>query len=151
MGTPWRAQGVRTSIVHRYGTVERPVEPRRVPSCQISVPTETCRNPIWPDRTRRALTDHSTVPYQCTTDIRTDTGPYGTLTYPDGTKNRTQPIPSSLTLDWVQQRATRNAGARPPPLLSHAPRDGITACDQVLHSDKRLVVDIQRWNITREQ
>ena len=34
MGTPWRAQGVRTSIVHRYGTVERPVEPRQVPSCQ---------------------------------------------------------------------------------------------------------------------
>ena len=27
VGTPWRAQGVRTSIVHRYGTVERPVEP----------------------------------------------------------------------------------------------------------------------------
>ena len=26
MGTPWRAQGVRTSIVHQYGTVERPVE-----------------------------------------------------------------------------------------------------------------------------
>ena len=41
MGTPWRAQGVRTSIVHRYWTVERPVEPCRVLSCQISVPTGT--------------------------------------------------------------------------------------------------------------
>ena len=60
-GTPWRAQGVRTSIVHRYGTVERSVEPRRVPSCQNRVPTETRRNPIWPDGTRRALTDHSTA------------------------------------------------------------------------------------------
>ena len=93
MGTPWRAQGVRTSVVHRYGTVERSVEPRRVPSCQNRVPTETRRNPIWPDKTRRALTDHSTVPYRCTTDIRTDTGPYGTLSHPDGTqRDPTQPI-----------------------------------------------------------
>ena len=93
MGTPWRAQGVRTSIVHRYGTVERSVEPRRVPSCQNRVPTETRRNPIWPEVTRRAPADHSTVPYQCTTDIRTDMGPYGTLTYPDGTRrDPTQPI-----------------------------------------------------------
>ena len=93
MVTPWRAQGVRTSIVHRYGTVERSVEPRRVPSCQNRVPTETRRNPIWPDGTRRALTDHSTVPYQCTTDIRTYTGPYGTPTYPDRTwQDPTQPI-----------------------------------------------------------
>ena len=53
VGTPWRAQGVRTSIVHRFGPVERSVEPRRVPSGQNRVPTETCRNPIWPDRTRR--------------------------------------------------------------------------------------------------
>ena len=73
MGTPWRAQGVRISIVHRYGTVERSVEPPRVPSCQNRVPTETRRNPTWPDGTRRALTDHSTVPYQCTTDTRTYT------------------------------------------------------------------------------
>ena len=86
MEAPWRAQGVRTSIVHQYGTVERSVEPRRVPSCQNRVPTETRRNPIWPDGTRRALTDHSTVPYQCTTDIRTHMGPYGTLTCPDGTQ-----------------------------------------------------------------
>ena len=48
MGTLWRAQGVRTSIVHQYGTVERSVEPRRVPSCQIRVPMETRWNPIWP-------------------------------------------------------------------------------------------------------
>ena len=61
--TPWRAQGVRTSILHRYGTVERPVEPCRVLSCQIRVPTGTCRTPIWPDGTQQALTDHSTVPY----------------------------------------------------------------------------------------
>ena len=26
VGTPWRAQGVRISIVHQYGTVEQPVE-----------------------------------------------------------------------------------------------------------------------------
>ena len=46
MGTPWRAQGVRTSIVHRYGTVELPVESCWVPSCQNSVPTETRRNDL---------------------------------------------------------------------------------------------------------
>ena len=93
MGTPWGPVWVRTSIVHQYGTVERSVEPRRVLSCQNRVPTETRRNPIWPDGTRRAPTDHSTVPYQCTTDIRTHTGPYGTLTCPDGTQwDPTKPI-----------------------------------------------------------
>ena len=70
---PWRAEGVRTSIVHRYGTVERPVEPQEVSSCQISVPTETPRNPIWPDGTRRAQPDHSIVRY--TIDVRAHTGP----------------------------------------------------------------------------
>ena len=69
MGTPWRAQGVRTLILHRYVTVERSVELRRVPSCQNRFPTEPRRKPIWPDRTRRAPTDHSTVPYRCTTDM----------------------------------------------------------------------------------
>ena len=81
MGTLWRAQGVRTSIVHRYGTVERSVEPPWVPSCQNRVLTETRRNPTWPEVTRRALTDHSTVPYQCTY-----TGPYEILTDTDGTQ-----------------------------------------------------------------
>ena len=33
--------------------------------------------PIWHDRPRRGLTDHSTVPYRCTTKIRTPQGPYG--------------------------------------------------------------------------
>ena len=50
VGTPWRAQGVRTSIVHLYGPVERSVEPRRVPSCQNSVPTETRRNAVLAQR-----------------------------------------------------------------------------------------------------
>ena len=38
MGTPWRAEGVRTSVVHRYGTVERSVKTCRVPS-RHRVPT----------------------------------------------------------------------------------------------------------------
>ena len=75
VGPPECPVWVRTSIVHRYGTAERPVEPRQVPSCQNRVPTETRQNPIWPERTRRASTDNSTVPYWCTTDIRTHTGP----------------------------------------------------------------------------
>ena len=33
VGTPEGPVWVRTSIVHRYGTVERPVEPRRVTTC----------------------------------------------------------------------------------------------------------------------
>ena len=86
VGTAWRAQGVRTSIVHRYGTVERPVEPHRVPSCQNRVPTEVRRNPIWPDGARRAPTDDSTVPYQCTTDIRTHTGSSGVPMGPPGAR-----------------------------------------------------------------
>ena len=52
MGTPWRAQGVRTSIVHRYGTVERSVEPCRVPSCQngnLLEPDMARRDPTSPD------------------------------------------------------------------------------------------------------
>ena len=57
VGTPWRAQGVRTvtstSIVHRYGTVGPSVEPRQVPSCQNIVPTGICRNPTGPDEPRR--------------------------------------------------------------------------------------------------
>ena len=84
VGTPWHAQGVRTSIVHRYGTVERPVEPRRVPSCQIRVPTETRPNPIWPDGTRQGSTDRSTLLYRCTIDVRTHTGPSGVPTGPPG-------------------------------------------------------------------
>ena len=46
VGTPWRAQGVRTSIALGYGTVERSVEPRWVALCQITVPTEIHWNPI---------------------------------------------------------------------------------------------------------
>ena len=70
--------------------------------------------------------------YQCTTDIRTDTEPYGTLAYPDGT----QPNPSSLTPDWVLQFCDTET-SEPDHLspLARAPRDGITACDQVPHSD----------------
>ena len=33
VGTPWRAQGVRTSILHQYGTVGRPVGRLNAPSC----------------------------------------------------------------------------------------------------------------------
>ena len=35
---------------------------------------------IWHDRTRRGSTDRSTVPYWCTNDVRTHTGPYGVPT-----------------------------------------------------------------------
>ena len=34
------------------------------------------RTPIWHDRPRQASTGHSTVPYRCTTKIRTPQGPY---------------------------------------------------------------------------
>ena len=50
-------QGVRTSIVHPYGTVERSVEPCWVPSCQVRFLTETRWNLICgltgPDEPRR--------------------------------------------------------------------------------------------------
>ena len=37
-----------------------------------------------PDRTRRVLADRSTVPYRCTIDVRTHTGPSGVPTGPPG-------------------------------------------------------------------
>ena len=50
VGTPWRAQGVRTSIVHRYGTIERSVEPLGDPV----VPKQgSDGNPSEPDMARR--------------------------------------------------------------------------------------------------
>ena len=36
------------------------------------------------DGTRRGSTDRSTVPYWCTIDVRTHTGPYGVPTGPPG-------------------------------------------------------------------
>ena len=48
MGTPWRAKGVRTSIVHRYGSVEQSVDPRRVVPKQGSD-----GNPLEPDMARQ--------------------------------------------------------------------------------------------------
>ena len=87
MRTPWGPVGVRTSIVHRYGTVERFVEPRRVPSCQIGVPTETRRTPIWLDVTRRVSTDRLTVPYRCAIDILwTHMEPRRALACPDSVR-----------------------------------------------------------------
>ena len=74
-----------TSIVHRYGAVERWVGPRWVPSCQFRIPTETHRDAMRPERTPPVLTAHSTVPYRCTTEVRTHTGPYRTLTGPNQT------------------------------------------------------------------
>ena len=87
MGTPWRAQAVRTSIVHRYGG--RPI--RRAPSGPVVQKQGSDGNPSEPDMTGRTPTDDSTVPYQCTTDIWTYTGPYGTLKYPDGTQQDPTP------------------------------------------------------------
>ena len=44
----------RTSIVHQYGTVERPVELCQVPSCQNMQGSDG--NPSEPDTTRQAPT-----------------------------------------------------------------------------------------------
>ena len=69
VGTPWRAQEVRTSIVHRYGTVE-PDESRHAK-------TGFQRKP---DMARRAPTDQSTVPFGVQMI-------YGTIRAPDGTQH----------------------------------------------------------------
>ncbi len=42
---------------------------------------------IWPDGTRRGSTDRSTVPYRCTIDVRTNTGPHGVPTGPPGSRS----------------------------------------------------------------
>ena len=83
VGTPEGPVWVRTSIVHRYGTVERSVEPRGVPSCQNRVPTETRRTRYGltePDEPRRIIR-LSRIGVRLI--IRTHTGPYGTLRDPD--------------------------------------------------------------------
>ena len=41
---------------------------------------------FWHDGTRRGSTDRSTVPYRCTIDVRTHTGPYGVPTGPPGAR-----------------------------------------------------------------
>ena len=105
VGTPWRAGG----SVHQ--------------SC---IDTGQSSDPSSPDVSRRAKTGFRRKPV--------GTQPYGTLTYPDGTQ-QAQPNPSSLTPDWVRQRATRKHWRSTTPLLTRAPRDEIAACDQVLHSD----------------
>ena len=54
-----------------------PVGPYRLKSGfhRVSV-----RTPIWHDKPRQASTGHSTVPYRCTTKIRTPQGSYGSPT-----------------------------------------------------------------------
>ena len=54
-----------------------PVGPYRLKSGFRRVSVGTL---IWHDRPRQGLTDQSTVPYRCTTKIRTPQGPYGNPT-----------------------------------------------------------------------
>ena len=79
---------VRISVVHQYKTIERSIRacrglPGHVGFRRVSVGTL-----IWHDMTdhmtRRGSTDRSTVPYRCTIDVRTHTGPYGVPMGPPG-------------------------------------------------------------------
>ena len=67
-----------------YGTVERSVRACRGLSGHIGFRWVSVGTLIWHDRTRRGSTDRSTVPYWCTIDVRTHTGPYGVPTGPPG-------------------------------------------------------------------
>ena len=71
---------IRVHRVIRQGS-SGPVGPYRLKSGfrRVSV-----RTPIWHDKPRQASTGHSTVPYRCTTKIRTPQGPYGSPTGPLG-------------------------------------------------------------------
>ena len=84
MGTPWGPIWVRISIVHQYGTVERSVKARRVPSGHIGFRQVSIGTLIWPDRTRRGSTGRSTVQYRCRIHVWTHMGPYGVPTGPSG-------------------------------------------------------------------
>ena len=127
VGTPWRAQGVRTSIVHRYGTVERSVKPCRVPSCQNRVPTETHRKPFWPDKTRRALTDHSNPsipmarPNPSLLLIKSELARKLTSTLADANRSCGPPKPGRLLLNGVRRCRRRSAGG---PLGPDGPPEG---------------------------
>ena len=51
------------------------------------------RTPIWHDKPRQASTGHSTVPYRCTTKIRTPQGPYSSPRAPAaGRRHRRTPF-----------------------------------------------------------
>ena len=80
---PWGRQRVPKWSVYQSCTdtgqssdPSSPVGSRRAKSRfqQVSVGTL-----IWHNGTRQGSTDRSTVPYRCTIDVRTHTGPYVTL------------------------------------------------------------------------
>ena len=86
---------------------------------------------IWHDRTRRGSTDRSTVPYRCTIDVRTHTGPYGVPTGPPGAPSG----PDGPPADRRRHRRTplnrRLPGLGGPPLLSA--QAGALPCLTILH------------------
>ena len=81
---PYGPVWVRISVVHRYGTVECCVGARRVPSRHVGFRRVSVRTLFRHDETRQGSAGRSTVPYRCTIDVRTHTGPYGVPTGPPG-------------------------------------------------------------------
>ena len=69
LGVPWGSVGNR--IFHR---------PSQATSAKSGFRRVSVGALIWQHRPRQGLTDHSTVPYRCTTKIRTSQGPYGSPT-----------------------------------------------------------------------
>ena len=131
MGTPWRAQGVRTSIVHRYGTVERSVEPCQVRSCPNRVPTETCFGTTGRQGARRiarlSRIDARLMyapPGHATASPRAFWGPVGTQRTPaDRRGHRRTPFNRSLpglgpTGPWMARRDA--VGSRMGPYINRA-------------------------------
>ena len=59
-------------------------ETHLVPLGHVGFRRVSVRAPFWHDWTRRGSTGRSTVPYWCTIDVRSHTGPYGGPTGPLG-------------------------------------------------------------------
>ena len=78
-GAPWVPTGPRRAHVAAVACPGVPYinrapmrDSRATRRAQNRVPTETHRNPIWPEVTRRAPTDHSTVPSNCVSTDNSD-------------------------------------------------------------------------------
>ena len=103
-------------------------KPFRTRYGQNRIPTETFQNPSRPDGTRRIARLSRIGVRLIHGPIRNPTEPWRALTGPNPINLDPCPVPTMC--DTERRRST-------PPPLARAPRDEITACEQVLHSDQK--------------
>ena len=143
---PRRVQEVRTSIVDQYGTVGRPIGRLQAPSCvgrhvffsaKIDTPLNFTYILVLLQLAKWLFSFklYRNSVRGCMVDAKS----YFTnaKTHHDEASQMTDQSPDVTTCDME-----RRSLAHPP--LARAPRHEITACDQVPHSDLKLM-DVGRW------